>query len=89
MKSLFSLLALTLLLSGCVYLEDAYYADREYGAASQDAFDRQIVNKDFKYANRAPDGLDGLHAESAMQSYHSTFSESFSRENIDVSTTGN
>ena len=76
----------TLFLSGCA--REAYYADHEYGMATMDAFDRQVVHKDYKYAGKPVEGLAGLHAEKIMETYHETFSDSFSKEDIDVTQTG-
>ena len=75
-----------LLLAGCA--QDARYTDQEFGLANQDAFDRQIVYKDYRYADRKVEGLDGIHAESIMETYHETFTEGFTSETVDITTTG-
>jgi uncharacterized protein YceK len=77
-----------LLLAGCASFEEAYYTDREHGKASTDAFDRMIVNKEDQHAGKTPEGLDGIHAEPIMGSYNRTFSQSFTRESIDISAVG-
>jgi len=76
------------LLAGCALPEQAYYTDREYGVASQDAFDQQIVHIDYIHADKPVEGMSGIHVEPIMTSYHSTFSNSFSSESIDISQTG-
>lgn len=62
-------------LSGCA--QEAYYADQEYGLATMDAFDQQIVHKDYKHADKSVDGMDGLHSEPTMEMYHDSFGEGF------------
>jgi hypothetical protein len=74
-----------LMLSGCA--NEAFYADQEFGMASQDAFDRQVVHKDYAYASLPDDGMDGLHAEKTMNLYHNSFGEGFTQESISVITT--
>ncbi|MDH3998745.1 MAG: membrane lipoprotein lipid attachment site-containing protein [Desulfuromonadales bacterium] len=86
-KYIFALFAATLL-TGCALPEQAYYTDREFGMASQDAFDQQVAYKDYRYAKEPVEGMAGLHSEPAMSSYHSTFNESFSSEDIDINQTG-
>lgn len=76
----------TLALTGCA--REAYYVDHEHGMATMDALDRQVVHTDYKHAGKAVDGMDGIHAETIMETYHETFGDSFSRENIDVTQTG-
>ena len=86
MKSLYYIFLALFILVGCV--DNAYYADREYGAASTDAFDRQIIYKDYRHAGNSVSGLPALHAEPIMETYHSTFSEGFTKESIDINTVG-
>ena len=74
------------MVSGCA--ETAYYADREHGVASNDAFDQQIVHKDYKYANKPVEGMDAIYAEEIMSTYLDTFSEGFTSEDIDITATG-
>ena len=75
-----------LFLSGCA--REAYYADHEYGIASRDAFDQQIVNKDYKHANKPVEGMDGIYAEHVMGTYLDTFTQGFTKEAIDISEIG-
>jgi len=86
MKYLTLLFVAAAALSGCA--QEAYYADHEYGAASTDAFDRQIVYKDYEYADKTVDGMEGLHAEPTMDMYHSSFGEGFTQESISTSSPG-
>ena len=76
----------SLLLTACAM--EAPYVDHEYGAATRDAFERQIVNKDYRHAGKEVKGLSGIHAENVMQTYHETFTEGFTREDIDISSVG-
>lgn len=72
------------LLVGCAAMEDAYYVDREFGMATTDAFDRQIIHKDYAHAGKSVEGLPALHAESIMQTYHNTFTEGFTKETFEI-----
>jgi hypothetical protein len=85
-SALFTIVVLGLLLGGCAH--EAMYADREYGVANSDAFDQQIVNKDYKYAGKPVEGLDGIYAEQIMGKYLDTYKEGFKKENIDITETG-
>ena len=86
MRYLLLIIVATLFLSGCS--KEAVYVDHEYGMATMDALDRQVVHKDYRYANQPVEGMDAIHAEPVMEAYHETFSESFSKEDIDVTQTG-
>jgi hypothetical protein len=85
MKYLTFVFIASALLAGCA--QDAFYADREYGIASTDAFDRQIVHKDYVHAGKTSDAMEGIHAEPIMEMYHESFSEGFTQESIDISDT--
>jgi len=82
MRYLTLLFVASTLLTGCA--QEAYYADREYGVATMDAVDRQIVYKDYAYADKAVEGMDGLHAEPTMELYHNSFGEGFTQESFDT-----
>ena len=73
-------------LAGCAHEMD--YADREYGVASMDAYDRMIVHKDYRYADKTDDAMDGIHAEPTMELYQSSFSEGFSQDSVDTTAPG-
>ena len=88
MKYVILTLTCVALLAGCASFEEAYYVDREFGMANNDAFDRQIVHKDYKYAGEPVNDLSGIHAEPIMETYQGTFSEGFTSEDIDISETG-
>ena len=79
-------MVLGFMVSGCA--ETAYYADREYGIASSDAFDQQVVHKDYKYAGKPVEGMDAIYAEEIMGTYLKTFKEGFTKEDIDISEVG-
>ena len=88
MKYTVLILALaSLALSGCA--REAWYADREIGMASGDAFDQQIVHKDYKYAGKPVEGLDAIYAEHIMGKYLDTYQEGFTKEPIDISSMSN
>jgi hypothetical protein len=75
MKRLTLIIAALALLAGCASLEEAYYVDREYGLASQAAFDRQVVYTDYRYAAKTPETTEGITAEEIMDVYNETFAE--------------
>ena len=79
-------LALGLILGGCA--ETAYYADREHGIASSDAFDQQVVHKDYKYVGKPVEGMDAIYSENIMGRYLETFKEGFTKEDIQITETG-
>lgn len=87
MRYLMILLFLVFFLVGCAH--EAPYADHEYGMATMDAFDRQVVYKDYAHANKPVEGMDGLHAEPTMQMYHNSFGQGFTQESINVTSPGN
>ncbi len=60
---------------GCSMTEEAYYLDREYGKAQMESWDKMIAHPDYRYADRQPEGLEGVHAEPAMDVYHRSFSK--------------
>lgn len=76
----------SILLAACA--REAVYVDHEFGKATNDAFDRQIIHKDYAHAGKSADGLAGIHAEAIMNTYQKTFSEGFTKENIDVYSVG-
>lgn len=86
MKYFILIIVSGMLLSGCAH--EAYYVDHEHGMAQNDTFNRQIVHKDYIYANKPVEGMAGIHAESIMETYHGTFTDSFSKESIDTAQTG-
>ena len=86
MKYLTLLFVAAVALTGCAH--EAYYADNEYGMASMDAYDRQIVHKDYAYADKTDDDMDGLHAEPTMELYQSSFGEGFTQESVSTSSPG-
>lgn len=73
-------------LAGCA--QEAYYADREFGMATIDAFDQQIVNKDYVHASKTSESMDGIHAEPIMEMYHGSFGDGFTQESINVLSPG-
>ncbi len=86
MKYFVLIIACGMLLGGCA--REAIYVDHEFGMAQNDAFDRQVVHKDYKYADKEVEGMAGIHAEPIMETYHETFSDSFTSETFDVSQSG-
>lgn len=81
-----ALLALGLFLGGCA--REAVYADHEHGIASRNAFDQQIVNKDYMYADKPVEGMDGIYAEHVMGKYLGTYTQGFTKTVVDIGETG-
>ena len=71
-KTIFILTIITFL-GGCAVTEEAYYVDREYGKAQNDAFDQQVAYKDYRYAEQTPTGMAGIHSEKIMETYQYSF----------------
>jgi hypothetical protein len=86
MRCLALLFLTAAVLAGCA--QEAYYADREYGIATRDAFDQQVVNKDYVHTGKTSDSMDGLHAEPIMEMYHDSFGEGFTQESVSTSSPG-
>lgn len=84
--ALLIILGFGLFLGGCAH--EALYADREHGVASNDAFDQQVVHKDYKYAQKPVETMDGIYSEHVMGKYLDTFRQGFTKENIDIGETG-
>lgn len=84
LSALLTMLAFGLLLGGCAH--ETCYVDQEFGLASSAAFDQQIVNKDYKYADKDVSGMEALHSENIMGKYAETYKQSFTKEKIDIST---
>ena len=75
MRCLILIFVATIFMTGCA--QEAYYADREHGIASMDAYDQQIVHKDYVHADKDVNGMEGLHAEPTMEMYHDSFGQGF------------
>ena len=75
MRFLILIFVATIFMTGCA--QEAYYADQEYGIASMDAYDQQIVHKDYVHADKDVNGMEGLHAEPTMEMYHDSFGQGF------------
>ena len=67
MRCLILIFVATIFMTGCA--QEAYYADQEYGIASMDAYDQQIVHKDYVHADKDVNGMEGLHAEPTMEMF--------------------
>jgi len=78
------LIPLTMIFSGC----SALYTDREFGKAQMISADRQIAYPDYRYAQETPNTLEGILAEDVMQGYSESFKEGFSKQEIDITSTG-
>ncbi|HKI51622.1 MAG TPA: hypothetical protein VJ995_06080 [Geothermobacteraceae bacterium] len=61
--------------SGCAKFEEANFVDQEFGQAQMESWDKMIANPDGRYADKDPEGLDGIHAEPAMSVYNKSFSK--------------
>ena len=75
MRYLMLIFVATIFMTGCA--QEAYYADQEYGIASMDAYNQQIVHKDYVHADKDVNGMEGLHAEPTMGMYHDSFGQGF------------
>ena len=75
MRCLILIFVATIFTTGCA--QEAYYADQEYGIASMDAYNQQIVHKDYVHADKDVNGMEGLHAEPTMEMYHDSFGQGF------------
>jgi hypothetical protein len=88
MKTMFILLAASILLAGCASLEEAYYTDHEFGKNSQKTWDMQVAYPDYRYVYdkdgnmKTPENMDGIAAENVMQVYNQTFSEKAQRVDV-------
>jgi len=80
MRYLILIFAVTIFMTGCA--QEAYYADQEHGIASMDAYNQQIVHKDYVHADKDVNGMEGLHAEPTMQMYHESFGEGFTQGDV-------
>lgn len=80
MRYLILIFTVTIFMTGCA--QEAYYADQEHGIASMDAYNQQIVHKDYVHADKDVNGMEGLHAEPTMQMYHESFGEGFTQEDV-------
>jgi hypothetical protein len=78
------LAALAILFSGC----SAVYTDKELGKAQTISYDSQIAYPDYRYAEKTPNTLEGIFAEDVMQGYSESFTEGFSKQEIDITSTG-
>lgn len=68
--------------AGCAMKEEAYYLDREFGKAQMESWDKLIAHPDYRYADREPEGLEGIHAEPAMGVYHKSFAKEPTRREV-------
>lgn len=84
MKSRYLLLLGILTLTGCSAFEEAYYVDREFGKASQAAWDQQIVNKGQPYGDQTPEGMAGVTAEEVINVHTKTFAEPPTQAKIEI-----
>ena len=80
MKNL--LIFAVLLLAGCASFQEAYLLDREFGQASQAAWEQQIVNPEGQMVHRNPEGMEGITAEEVMGVYNGTFAEKPQQLNV-------
>ena len=84
--SLVTIIGISLLLAACA--KETVYVDHEFGMATQDAFNQQIIHKDYAHAGKKVEGLPGINAEPIMNTYQQTFTEGFTREDFDISSFG-
>ncbi len=80
MRFLTLIFVATIFMTGCAH--EAIYADQEYGIASMDAYDQQIVHKDYVHADKEVKDMEGLHAEPTMEMYHGSFGAGFTQNDV-------
>lgn len=78
------LIPLTMIFSGC----SALYTDRELGKAQMISYDSQIAYPDYRYVQETPNTMEGIFAEDVMLKYSGSFKESFTKQKIDITSTG-
>lgn len=82
MKWTFLILIVALISTGCASFEETYYLDREFGKAQMESWDKMIAYPESQYADKQPEGLEGIHAEPAMNVYHRSFSKEPTKTNV-------
>ena len=78
------LIPLTMIFSGC----SALYTDREFGKAQMISYDSQVAYPDYRYVQETPNTLEGIFAEDVMLKYSGSFKEGFTKQEIDITSTG-
>lgn len=82
MKTILTMIALALLLSGCAIFRDAPRTDAAFGDAQAAAWEKQVAIQDYRHANRVPEGIGGTPAENAMEVYINSFKETTGKQDI-------
>ena len=82
MKWSLLILVVAVTLAGCAAFEETYYLDREYGQAQMASWNKMIANPESKYADKTPEGLEGINAEPAMAVYQRSFSKEPTPTNV-------
>jgi len=82
MKWSLLILIVAVALVGCAAFEETYYLDREFGQAQTETWDKMIAYPESKYADKTPEGLEGIHAEPAMEVYQRSFSKEPTPTNV-------
>jgi hypothetical protein len=82
MKRLVFIVACMTLLGGCASFKEAYYLDREFGMASQAAWDKQVAYPDYRYAAKVPETTEGITAEGIMDVHNASFGEEPEQINV-------
>lgn len=82
MKWCLFILVATLTLTGCASFEETYYLDREFGKAQMESWDKMIAYPEPQHIDKQPEGLEGIHAEPAMNVYHRSFSKEPTKTNV-------
>lgn len=82
MKTVLTMIALALLLSGCAIFYDAPRTDAAFGNAQTVAWEKQVAIQDYRHADRIPEGLGGTPAENAMDVYINSFKETSGKQDI-------
>jgi hypothetical protein len=82
MRWSFLILIAAVTFTGCASFEEAYVLDREFGKAQMETWDKMIAYPDSKYADKQPEGMEGIHAEPAMGVYHRSYSKEPTATNV-------
>ena len=75
MKKTYIILITLALLAGCASFEEAYYLDREFGQASRETWNKQILNPEAQTTKKVPTDIAGINTERAMDTHNKSFGD--------------
>lgn len=82
MQARYLIVGVLLFLTACSPFRDMPYLEKEFGKASQAAWDAQIVNKGNPNAEKVPEGMAGITAEEIMGVKNKMFAEKINKSKI-------